>query len=88
MNQTAPKPFNEDRATLQTLTVVLIMLPRPELESIIEMLIRHLDFSDGDPDFEATGDERDTSNAEDELTYRPMGWRNVQHAGCSIADAG
>lgn len=67
---------------------LFVALSRAQLEALIDVMIERLNLIDGDTDFEANGDEQDSSNAEDEFCSTGLqGTRRFQ-VGCRIADTG
>ena len=62
---------------------ILSRCDRDEIETFIGAAIDLLDKFDGDPDFEANGDELDGLGAEDDFCSH-----NTDGPGCPIADAG
>ncbi|WP_313228580.1 hypothetical protein [Sphingobium yanoikuyae] len=72
--------------TVAAMLTVFPALRRTELERIAHLAIDRMDWIDGDPDLEWSGDEFDTGNSEDEqLTGHalvPVG------PGCLISDPG
>ena len=59
-------------------------LPRVSLDRLVERAIEQMDEQDGDPDFEWSGDELDTGNAEDEV-FAGTPW-GMGGPGCPITD--
>lgn len=77
---------NVEALPLDILLSSIPSLPRVALDRLVERAIEQMDEQDGDPDFEANGDEQDTGNAEDE-PFAGIPW-GMGGPGCPITDPG